>query len=232
MFATTDADTLIATRTRPIERMTYVRHHGASAGRRDVIIRRMTIDTATIDLLRTRRSVAPRLLTDPGPSAAELETLLTIASRVPDHGRLAPWRFVVMDRPGAARLGDVIARAFAGDHPDAPPERVETERTRLTHAPLVLAVVSRARPHEKIPEWEQILSTGAAAMNLVIAANAMGYATNWLTQWYSYDRRVMDALGLAPHERLAGFVHIGTPSERPGDRERPALAEVVSRYEG
>lgn len=190
----------------------------------------MSADNPTIDLLRTRRSVAVRLLAEPAPTGAELDTILTIASRVPDHGRLAPWRFIIIDRAGAARLGDVIAGAYASDNPDTPPERLEVERTRLTQAPLVVAIVSRARPHEKIPEWEQILSTGAAAMNLVVAANALGYATNWLTQWYSFDRRVMDALGLAPEERLAGFVHIGTAVDRPADRERPALTEVVSRF--
>lgn len=184
----------------------------------------------TIELQRTRRAVAPRLLTEPAPSESELETMLTIAARVPDHGRLAPWRFIVIDREGAARLGDVIARTYAADHPDADPERLTVERTRLTQAPLVIAVVSRAAPHEKIPEWEQILSAGMATMNLIVAANALGYATNLHTQWYAYDRRVLDALGLAPNERIAGFVHMGTAVERPADRARPTLDEIVTKF--
>ena len=188
------------------------------------------VTNPTIELQRTRRSVAPRLLNEPAPSESEIETMLTIAARVPDHGRLVPWRFIVIDREGAVRLGDVIAQTYATDHPDADAERLTVERTRLTQAPLVIAVVSRAAPHEKIPEWEQILSAGMATMNLITAANALGYATNLYTQWYSYDRRVMDALGLAPHERLVGFVHVGTPEERPADRARPSLDEIVSRY--
>lgn len=188
------------------------------------------VTNPTIELQRTRRSVAPRLLNEPAPSETELETMLTIASRVPDHGRLAPWRFIVIDREGAARIGEVIASAYAADHPEAEPERLALERGRLAQAPLVIAVVSRARPHDKIPEWEQILSTGAAAMSLVLAANAMGYATNWLTQWYAYDRRVLTALGLADDERSAGFVHIGTAAEQPADRERPALSAVMTRF--
>lgn len=184
----------------------------------------------TIELQRTRRAVAPRLLAEPGPSEDELVTMLTIAARVPDHGRLAPWRFIVIDRDAAVRLGDVIARTYAADHPETDAERLTVERTRLTQAPLVIAVVSRAAPHEKIPEWEQILSAGMATMNLIIAANALGYATNLYTQWYAYDRRVLDALGLAPHERIAGFVHVGTAAERPADRARPMLGEIVTRY--
>lgn len=189
-----------------------------------------TTTNPTLELQRTRRSVAPRLLTEPAPSESELETMLTIAARVPDHGRLTPWRFIVINRDGAERLGDVIARTYAADHPDADAERLTVERTRLTHAPLVIAVVSRAAPHEKIPEWEQILSAGMATMNLIVAANALGYATNLYTQWYAYDRRILDALGLAPHERIAGFVHVGTAAERPADRARPTLDEIVSRY--
>ena len=183
---------------------------------------------ATLDLLKTRRSVPPPLLDGPGPSREELDAILTLAARVPDHGKLAPWRFIVIEGPARERVGEIIAKTFAADNPDAGPERIEQERRRLMHAPLSVAVVSRAGPHVKIPEWEQVLSAGAAAMNLVIAANAAGYATSWLTEWYAYDRRVLDALGLAPSERLAGFVHIGRAREVPSDRPRPALAEIVT----
>ena len=100
-------------------------------------------------------------------------------------------------------------RPFAREHPEAKPDQIEFERKRLARAPLVIAVVSRAGPHVKIPEWEQVLSAGAAAMSLVFAAHALGYAANWITEWYAYDRRVLDALGIAPNERIAGFVHIG-----------------------
>jgi len=183
-----------------------------------------------IDLLLARRSVPPRLLAAPAPTPAEIRTLLTIASRVPDHGRVVPWRFVVIGPAGGARLGDLIAETFRSDHPDATPETLEMERGLLMRAPVVIAVVSSTREHPKAPEWEQILSAGAAAMSLVIAANALGYAANWHTEWYAYDRRITRELGIGDHERIAGFVHIGTPTERPGDRPRPALNDVAVEY--
>src|SRR5258708_6700274 len=162
-----------------------------------------------IALLSTRRSVKPNELSVPGPSPAELETLLSIASRVPDHGKLAPWRFIVFEAEGRDKAGEAIASAFLAKYPDSKPDQVAFERTRLARAPLVVAVVSRAAPHVKIPEWEQVLSAGAAAMSLVFAAHALGYAANWITEWYAYDRSALDALGLAPHEKIAGFIHIG-----------------------
>jgi nitroreductase len=183
-----------------------------------------------LDLLRTRRSVKPADLAAPGPSAAELDTLLGIASRVPDHGKLAPWRFIVFAGDARRKAGDAIAEAFAADHPQAKPEEIAFERMRLARAPLVVAVVSRAAPHVKIPEWEQVLSAGAAAMNLVNAVYALGYAASWITEWYAYDRRVLAALGVSPQERVAGFVHVGTPLRSSEERRRPALAEVVTHY--
>lgn len=186
----------------------------------------------TIELLSARRAVAPRLLAGPAPSEAEVEKLLTIASRVPDHGRLVPWRFIVIEHEGAQRIGELIAGVFVADNPDADVDKIATERGRLARAPLVVAVVSRARPHAKIPEVEQLFSAGAACMNLVLAANAMGYATNWLTEWYAYDRRVLAELGLAPDETVAGFIHIGTPTEASTERPRPKLDEIVTHYTG
>ncbi|KQT08643.1 NAD(P)H nitroreductase [Methylobacterium sp. Leaf399] len=185
--------------------------------------------TATLDLLRTRRSVPPVNLAEPGPSEETLDAILAIAARVPDHGKLAPWRFIVIEREARARIGEVIAEAYGADHPQADAGRLELERRRLSHAPCVVAVVSRAGPHIKIPEWEQVLSAGAATMNLVVAANAAGFATAWLTEWFAYDRRVLDALGLAPQERMAGFVHIGHPTDIPSDRPRPDPASIVTR---
>ena len=179
--------------------------------------------------LARRRSVPPHLLAGPGPDEAELENLLTIAARVPDHGKLAPWRFIVIDGEARGRIGETIAAAFRADEPDADADRIAAERGRLSRAPLVIAVVSSARPHAKIPEWEQVLSAGAVCMNLVVAANLMGYGTAWLTEWFAFDRRILDALGLAPHERVAGFVHVGRPTEIPGDRQRPNLSEIVTR---
>lgn len=183
-----------------------------------------------LQLLKTRRSVKPMELLGPGSSAAEIDTLLGIASRVPDHGKLAPWRFIVFEGDARLAAGEAIARAFRADRPDATPEQIEFERARLARAPLVIAVVSRAGPHVKIPEWEQQLSAGASAMSLVFAAHALGYAASWITEWYAYDRRVLDALGVAANERIAGFVHIGRPAKPPEDRPRPALESIVTRY--
>jgi nitroreductase len=188
-----------------------------------------TQDARTHNLLRTRRSVPPINLDGPGPSPEELESWLAIAARVPDHGKLAPWRFLVIEGEARHRLGEVIARTHAADFPDADAKRLDLERGRLAHAPLVVAVVSRAGPHVKIPEWEQVLSAGAVCMNFVVAANAAGYATAWLTEWFAYDRRVLDALGLDPAERIAGFIHVGRAREVPSDRPRPDLAQLVTR---
>ncbi len=185
-----------------------------------------------IDLLKTRRSVKPIELNGPGPAAAELETLLTVASRVPDHGKLTPWRFIVFDGEARLKAGETIASVFKANNPQATDEQVTFERNRLARAPLVVAVVSRAAPHVKIPEWEQVLSAGAAAMNLVTAAHALGYAANWITEWYAYDRRVLDALGVGAAEKIAGFVHIGRPVKPPEDRPRPPLGEIVTQFEG
>ena len=184
----------------------------------------------SIASLRTRRSLKPAELIGPGPSPADLDTLLTIASRVPDHGKLAPWRFIVFEGEAQFKAGAAIAAAFVSKYPDAKPEQIEFERRRLARAPLVIAVVSRAAPHVKIPEWEQVLSSGAAAMSLVIAAHALGFGAAWITEWYAYDRSVLDALGLAPHEKITGFIHIGRPTHAPEDRPRPVLADIVTRF--
>jgi nitroreductase len=183
-----------------------------------------------LTLLASRRSVRIADLKAPGPSPAEIDTLLTVASRVPDHGKLTPWRFIVFEGEGQRAAGDIIAAVFAADNPDADATRLDIERTRLARAPLVVAVVSRAAPHVKIPEWEQVLSAGAAAMSLELAAHALGYGSNWTTEWYAYDRRVLDRLGLAENERIVGFLHVGTPAQPPEDRPRPPLDAIVTRF--
>ena len=172
-----------------------------------------------IDLLTSRRSVKPRELTGPGPTEAELATLLTVASR-----------FIVFEGEARQKAGEIIAAVFRERRPDATPDQVEHERRRLAQAPLVVAVVSRAVPHVKIPEWEQVLSAGAAATSLVLAAHALGFAASWLTQWYAYDRKVLDALGVAPEEKIAAFVHIGRPAQPGPDRPRPPLEQIVTRF--
>jgi nitroreductase len=156
--------------------------------------------------------------------------MLRIASRVPDHGKLAPWRFLVIAGDARDRAGRLALDIKLADEPDLDEPRRQAELTRFSRSPLVIAVVSRVVPHAKIPEWEQVLSAGAVAMALTVAANAMGFATAWLTEWCAYDARYRAALGLAEHERVAGFVHIGRPKITPEDRPRPALADIVAYF--
>ena len=183
-----------------------------------------------LQLLKTRRSVKPMELVGPAPSAAEIETLITIAARVPDHGKLAPWRFILFEGEARAAAGAIIAEVFRAAHPEATPDQIEFERKRLARAPLVVAVVSRAGPHVKIPEWEQELSAGASAMNIVTAANGLGYVASWLTGWMAFDRDALTALGLAADEKMAGFVHIGRATRPSEDRDRPVLKDIVTRF--
>lgn len=183
-----------------------------------------------IELLRTRRSSRIIDLGAPAPSAEELDTILAIAARVPDHGKLAPWRFIVFEGEGRARAGDALAQALAAKDAQAADKRLEEERGRFLRAPLVVAVVSRAAPHVKIPEWEQLLSAAACCQNMLLAALALGYGATWMTEWPTYDAGARAALGLAAHERVAGFIYIGTPAQKLEDRPRPDLAEIVTRF--
>ena len=183
-----------------------------------------------IELLKIRRSVKPREMSGPGPSAPELETILTIGARVPDHGKLTPWRFIVFEGDARTRAGEIIAKVFSRKNPAAPLTEIEAEKRRLMDAPLVIAVVSFTKPHPKVPAWEQELSAGASAMNIVTAATALGYGANWLTGWFAFDRDVLDGFGLKPDEKLAGFIHIGTPSKPSADRPRPVLSDIVTRF--
>src|SRR4051794_9370728 len=186
--------------------------------------------TDPIDFLKTRRSVKPREMSGPGPSPAELETILTVGARVPDHGKLAPWRFIVFEGDARARAGEIIASVFARKNPQAAASDIEVEKRRLMDAPLVIGVVSFTKVHPRVPEGEQHLPAGASAINIVTAATALGYGANWLTGWFAFDRDVLDGLGVKADEKLAGFIHIGTPAKAIEDRPRPALSDIVTRF--
>lgn len=183
-----------------------------------------------IDLLLTRRSTRILDFAEPGPDPQELETLLTIAARVPDHGKLAPWRFIVLKGDGRARAGAALANVLAQKEPDAGEKRMADELKRFERAPLVIVVVSRAAPHVKIPEFEQLLSSAACAQNLLVAAAALGYGATWLTEWPAYDAEARAALGLSEAERITGFVYVGTALQKLEDRPRPALDTVVTYF--
>ncbi|WP_170135053.1 nitroreductase family protein [Acuticoccus kandeliae] len=179
------------------------------------------------DYLATRRSVQPAFLAGPGPGDDTLRAMLTIAARVPDHGKLAPWRFIVFEGDARRAAGEAIAKVAetAGNGAD-----LEFERNRFLRAPTVVAVVSAAKPHPKIPEWEQVLSAGAVCLNLLHAASAFGYAGQWITEWFAYDKDAAAALGVGPDERIAGFIHIGVPEIAPTDRDRPDMDKIVTRF--
>ena len=188
------------------------------------------MSSGVIDFLKRRRSVKPREMRGPGPSSAQIDTILEIGARVPDHGKLAPWRFIVFEGDGRLRAGGKVAEVVARKNPDATAEDIAKATNAFAEAPLVIAVVSIVRPHPKVPPWEQELSAGAACMNIVTAATAMGYAANWLTGWFAFDRDVLSELGLTADEKIAGFIHIGGVAAPPEDRPRPALADIVTRF--
>ena len=186
--------------------------------------------TDIIDFILSRRSVTARNMTEPGPSADELDKILRAGMRVPDHGRRGPWRFIVIKGEARVAFGDVLGEAFKNENPDAFEELVEVERERFQRAPVVIAVTSRVIKEHKIPEWEQTLSSGAACINLLNASHAIGYAAQWLTEWPAYNEDVAAALGLEENERVAGFVYIGTPKEPPTERQRAEYEAVVSEW--
>ena len=183
----------------------------------------------TIALLERRRSAPPAIMTGPGPTQEELTTILTVASRVPDHGKLAPWRFVVFEGKARERAGRIALGVRLEDKRDLDEAGRAEELRRFARAPLVVGVVSRTAPHVKIPEWEQVLSAGAVCMNLIVAARALGFSATWLTEWPAYDARFRAAIGLAEHEKIAGFIHIGKAAAVE-DRPRPPLSEIVTTF--
>ncbi len=181
--------------------------------------------------LQTRRTVPAKLLIAPGPDRDTVHEILRIATRVPDHGKLAPWRFIVLSGEARDRLSAQLGEIAVARDPQLSGERLEQDQTRLNRAPVVIAVVSRAAAHPKIPEWEQVLSAGAVCTCLYMAANAFGFGCNWLTEWMAYDREAQDLLGVEETERIAGFLHIGTSTAAPADRVRPDINEITTWIE-
>ena len=186
---------------------------------------------ATIDHLLRRRSVSANSLGEPGPSEPEIAQMLTAAARVPDHKKLVPWRFILFQGDARRAFGKVLAGICESEEKDVSKFRLETEAARFLRAPLVIAAISRPVKNPGAPEWEQILSAGAACQNLLLAASALGYGAQWITEWYGYSDGVRNALKLADNERVAGFIYIGTPKETPDERERPALSDIVTSWQ-
>jgi len=188
--------------------------------------------TDTSEFLLSRRSIVVRNMADPGPSDADLEKILRAGMRVPDHGRLTPWRFIVIRGDAREKMGKVLGEAFRSANPDCIDEQVEIEEERFARAPIVIAVVSRTVPEHKIPEWEQVLSSGAACQNILTSALGMGYAAQWVTEWCAYNDSVKSALGLEPNDKIAGFMYFGSRTEEPTDRQRPEYGDIVSEWTG
>jgi nitroreductase len=183
----------------------------------------------TFDLLLSRRSGSAKAMKGPGPSPDQLRRILTSAVRVPDHGKLTPWRFILFEGEGRERMGAILAETVARA-PDISPERIEQERNRFMRAPVIVGVVSRVREQIPIPVWEQELSAGAVCMTMVIAAHAMGFVANWITEWCAYHPHVLERIGLIPTERIAGYVYIGQPSDALEDRPRPTIESITTRF--
>jgi len=187
----------------------------------------------TLNLLALRRSTPVSMLGEPGPSPSDLDALLRLAMRVPDHRKLEPWRVLIIEGEARARLGDYFAAARHLREPDASEAALEEERSQPFRAPVVLAVIS-APVHDpkKTPAWEQQLSAGALCQNLMIAAAAMGWAACWITETPAYDSHVHAALGMKPGERVAGFIYLGTAKQQPVERQRPNVSEKAIRWTG
>jgi nitroreductase len=184
----------------------------------------------TLDLLLSRRSGSAKRMKGPGPNDEQIKTLIRAATRVPDHGKLTPWRFLIFKNDARAAFGDLLVRALKQSEPDATEERITQERTRFLRAPVIIGVVSRAREGMPIPEWEQILSAGAACQTLCIAAHAMGFVAGWITEWCAYNPTVKAGLGLDAGERIAGFIYLGHPSEPLEDRPRPSFETIAQEW--
>lgn len=183
-------------------------------------------DDRALERLRTRRSAPAQALTAPGPDAAQLAVLLEVAARTPDHGKLFPWRFVIMEGSAKVRLVEALKPLAAAI---SDPVKAVNVLAKLALPPVTVMVVARPDKAQKVPVWEQVLSAGAVCMNLEHAADAMGFSTSWITDWYAYDARARPLLGLADGEQVAGFIHIGTLLEGPAERPRPDMNAIVSR---
>ena len=194
--------------------------------------RAMTLNdrSSALSLLETRRSGKPRDLVAPGPSDEELRHILTIATRTPDHGKLSPWRFVVVGPRQRQALADLLARALPEHDPDATSAHYAKALEFAHQAPLMIVLVSAPIEGHKIPVWEQQLSCGAVAMNLLHATTAFGYVGGWITGWAAYSERVRDAF-CKPGERIAGFLFIGTPASPLEERPRPLLSDLVREWQ-
>ncbi len=183
---------------------------------------------SAVDMLVKRRSVVAKNLREPGPDSQELDIVLKAAVRVPDHGKIGPWRLQVLGKEAQARLGRIFADVYAAANAGAREDQIEAERSRPSRAPVLVVVSSRLQRDHKIPEIEQLLSCGAVCQNLLNAATLLGFAAQWLTEWPAYNESIKRALDVPPDQHIIGFVSIGTAAEPPNERPRPDFDSIVS----
>jgi nitroreductase len=191
------------------------------------------VNAQALAFLRNRRSVPAARLQPPGPDAQQLREIIATALRVPDHGKLTPWRLIVFSGDAGARYGAALAELHARVDPGVAAAKLAKDRERFAHSPVVLAVIARIDAAiTKVPEQEQLLSAGCLAFNLLLAAQAAGFAAQWLTGWSCYDRDAAALLGLSAHERAIAYIHIGSRGDEPPERIRPAVDQVAGAWQG
>lgn len=188
-------------------------------------------DTSSIrSLLSSRKSASAKAMAAPGPTPAQLSEILNYAVRVPDHGKLTPWRFIVFEGEARAKFGDAMVARWRVLHPEHGENTLKFVHGLFLRAPTVVGVISTAQPHPKIPEWEQQLSAAAVCQTMLFAATALGIGCQWMTDWIVYDPEMAKVMGLAPHEKVAGFIYLGTSTETLEDRPRPDAAALTTRW--
>ncbi len=186
-----------------------------------------------LEFLKSRRSNLAKLMTEPGPDAGQIQDMLNIAARVPDHRKLTPWRFILFQGKAREKFGPHLASAFTKANPNLPVDRALFEAARFTRAPLVIAIISSPKDCPRgTPKWEQELSAGAACFNLCLAAQSYGFAAQWLTEWYAYNADIDKALGLSGEERVAGYIYIGSVKTAPIERARPDMDTIIHHWTG
>ncbi|HHS82491.1 MAG TPA: nitroreductase [Devosia sp.] len=192
----------------------------------------MAANPELLKYLQTRRSVPLAFLEEPGPTREELDTLLEIGLRVPDHAKLNPWRLIIIEGEARRAVGEKLAGIVRGRNPELSEEKLEVERNWFLPAPLTIGVISSPVSHPKVVEIEQLLSAGAVALNLVHGANALGYAAHWVTRWFAHDAEAAAMLGAREGEQFVAFVHVGTPQTRLEDKPKPDMDKLVSYWRG
>ncbi|MGE4250534.1 MAG: nitroreductase [Parvibaculaceae bacterium] len=193
---------------------------------------RLNDTSSALSLLQTRKSASVKAMGEPGPTPEQLKTILEIAVRVPDHGKLTPWRLVLFEGEARRTFGEIIKARWQALHPDHGADSLAFQAGLFVRAPTVLVIVSKAGPHVKIPEWEQLLSAGALTQNLLLAAAALGVGAQWNTDWIAYDPEIMKAMGLGSTEKIVGIVYLGTPGAALEDRPRPDPESLITRWRG